>query len=168
MSKIFFFHGKEGGPQGTKATLLKKTYPGIVIPQLPEDIEQRLWIVEELVVEPSLLVGSSLGGLTALLFAMRRPEMVRAMVLVAPAVGLYDDSAYSKSDLELLKSVRITEGIPVRIMAAAGDEVIPLASIEKLANDAPNPELVRLEIHNDDHGMNSSLDVLLGMIDELL
>jgi pimeloyl-ACP methyl ester carboxylesterase len=44
-----------------------------------------LAVLEKLVDEPALLVGSSMGGWLACLAAMAAPEQVAAMVLVAPA-----------------------------------------------------------------------------------
>jgi pimeloyl-ACP methyl ester carboxylesterase len=47
--------------------------------------EDALAVLDELVEEPVVLVGSSMGGWIACLAAMARPERVAAMVLVAPA-----------------------------------------------------------------------------------
>jgi pimeloyl-ACP methyl ester carboxylesterase len=47
--------------------------------------EDALAVLDELVEEPVVLVGSSMGGWIACLAAMARPDRVAAMVLVAPA-----------------------------------------------------------------------------------
>jgi pimeloyl-ACP methyl ester carboxylesterase len=47
--------------------------------------EDALAIIDELIVGPLVLVGSSMGGWISCLAAMARPDRVRAMVLVAPA-----------------------------------------------------------------------------------
>ena len=47
--------------------------------------EDALAVLDELVEGPAVLVGSSMGGWIACLAAMARPELVRAMALVAPA-----------------------------------------------------------------------------------
>ena len=49
-----------------------------------EDLEA---IIKALGISPAHVVGHSYGGATALIVALRRPELVRTLVLVEPAVG---------------------------------------------------------------------------------
>lgn len=51
--------------------------------------------LEAVVDEPAVLVGNSMGGATATLFALRRPDRVRALVHVTPGYG----GAKDESDL---------------------------------------------------------------------
>ena len=69
-------HGATEGPS------FGDTHPG-------EWLDDALLALDALTDEgaPQVLVGSSMGGLIALHMALRRPERVAALVLIAPAVG---------------------------------------------------------------------------------
>jgi pimeloyl-ACP methyl ester carboxylesterase len=45
-------------------------------------VEDAAFVIEELSLKPAIVIGQSLGGLTAISLAARRPELVRALVLV--------------------------------------------------------------------------------------
>ncbi len=87
--EICFLHGLDSSPHGTKGRLLRRHYPRAVMPVLPPGLWDRLETTERALAKggPYLIVGTSLGGLTALQYAMRHPEKVRGLLLLAPAVG---------------------------------------------------------------------------------
>jgi Predicted hydrolases or acyltransferases (alpha/beta hydrolase superfamily) len=115
MSNLFFLHGLNGSSKGTKSQFLKQYFPDCIIPDFGEDMRERINQLTPLVTSPAWLVGSSLGGLQALFFANHFPELVRGMVLMAPAVGFFDDSWCSAADLQKIKSLVIPENIPCTI-----------------------------------------------------
>jgi uncharacterized protein len=93
--RIFYLHGFASGPQSSKAQFFRGYFPTLEIPDLTEgDFEhstltQQLRYLDSLVgSEPSALIGSSMGGYLAALFAARHPERVTKLVLMAPAFGL--------------------------------------------------------------------------------
>jgi pimeloyl-ACP methyl ester carboxylesterase len=69
------------------------------------------------------LVGSSLGGLMAALFAMNHPDRVRKLVLLAPALTLPG----------FTKSLSAQISIPTVIVQGTHDEFIPIDPTRKLA-----------------------------------
>lgn len=94
--RIVYLHGFASSPQSSKAQFFKRKFDERSIPfeapRLDEGDFERLTITSQLkVVEravagsPAVLMGSSLGGYLAALFAARHPGEVERMVLLAPA-----------------------------------------------------------------------------------
>jgi len=122
---ILYIHGSDSSSQTYKAALLHDVFPDMLIPDfiggLPERMEQ---LKKILGTETGwTLVGSSLGGLMASLFAMNHPDQVRKLVLLAPALTL---PGFTNS-----LSSRIS--IPTIIVQGIHDEFIPLEPTQKLA-----------------------------------
>jgi pimeloyl-ACP methyl ester carboxylesterase len=95
LAMLAYFHGFASGPASTQAQLVRSRLAELghelVIPDLAPDftrqtITTQLAIAEQMLAEePAILMGSSLGGYLAALVAARRPERVRALILLAPA-----------------------------------------------------------------------------------
>jgi pimeloyl-ACP methyl ester carboxylesterase len=164
--RLCFLHGLDSSPNGTKASVLKRHYPDCLVPSLPPDIHLRVEIVEKAVQEPMIFTGSSLGGLTAIMYAMRHPEMVNGMVLLAPAVGTRDKSKSILGDKDegLLDSLYIPGGFPTVVIAALRDALIPVSAIRALIHRSPKPERIQLHEVYDDHDLHQSLDLMLKLI----
>lgn len=165
---ICFFHGLDSSPQGTKSALLRRHYPEIWIPALPPIMEARLDILEREMNRPMLVVGSSLGGLTALLFAMRNPQWFRGMVLLAPAVGTSRPELFDAGQVKILESVYIPEGIPTTVIAGIRDDVIPISAIRAMIARSPAPHRITVHEVDDDHNLHQSLDLMLQSIREII
>src|SRR5262249_25771607 len=96
MKRVVYLHGFASSPQSSKAQyfkrkLLQEGYR-VEIPRLDEGRFESLTITGQLAVvdqtvgeEPTILFGSSLGGYLAALYAVRHPQTVTALVLLAPA-----------------------------------------------------------------------------------
>ena len=165
--QLCFLHGLDSSPMGTKSRLLKQHYPHCRIPSLPPDIYKRLDIVEKKIVAPAFIIGSSLGGLTALMFALKHPETVQSLLLLAPAVGCTDKSLFTSEQKKILDAVYIPTDIPAVVIAGINDEVIPLASVRAMVERSPNPEKIELIEVDDDHNLHSSLDLMLQIIQKI-
>jgi len=152
---------------GTKSRLLKQHYPQCLIPSLPPDIHKRFQIVEKKIVEPAFIIGSSLGGLTALMFAMKHPETVKSLLLLAPAVGCTDKSLFTSEQKKIIDAVYIPAGIPSIVIAGINDDVIPLASIRAMVGRSPDSGKIELLELDDDHNLHRSLDLMLKTIEKL-
>lgn len=164
---LCFLHGLDSSPQGTKSRLIKTHYPDSLIPSLPPDIDARTRIVERVIEEPTIVIGSSLGGLTALMFALMHPELIAALVLLAPAVGCRDESIFTKEQKLMLESLYVPASIPTVIIAGIRDEVIPIASIRALVQRSPAPQRIQLHEVDDDHNLHRSLDLMLDSIAQI-
>ena len=95
MTRVVYLHGFASGPQSSKANFFarKLTECGVAveIPQLDGGDFEGLTVTGQLSVidqavagRPAVLMGSSLGGYLAALYASRHPEIER-VVLLAPA-----------------------------------------------------------------------------------
>jgi len=112
MTRIVYLHGFASGPQSSKAryfrTLIERAGSPVFIPDLAEGDFEHITITGQLAVidraavgEPVALIGSSLGGYLAALYAARHPNVQKA-VLLAPAFG------FSRRWPERLGSAEVT------------------------------------------------------------
>jgi pimeloyl-ACP methyl ester carboxylesterase len=92
-SKIVYLHGFASTPLSTKAQFFKRKFDGadFEIPQLDQGDFEKLTVTGQLQVidnavhgDPVILMGSSLGGYLAALYASRHANVER-LVLLAPA-----------------------------------------------------------------------------------
>ena len=94
--RIVYLHGFASSPQSGKAQFFKQKFAEhgvpVEIPQLDEDnfealsITGQLGVVDRAVAgKPAVLMGSSLGGYLAALYAARHPETIQRLILMAPA-----------------------------------------------------------------------------------
>jgi pimeloyl-ACP methyl ester carboxylesterase len=89
-----YLHGFASGPESSKASFLKKRFRErgieLLVPQLAPDGLEALTVSGQLAIvgalRPDVLIGSSLGGYLAALYAARSPGVQR-LVLLAPAFG---------------------------------------------------------------------------------
>jgi uncharacterized protein len=97
MTSILYLHGFASGPSSTKARFfrerLERAGASVEIPNLAAGDFENLTITGQLAVmedaargRPLALMGSSMGGYLAALYAARHPEVTR-LVLLAPAFG---------------------------------------------------------------------------------
>jgi hypothetical protein len=63
--------------------------------------DDALAMLDRLAAGPQILVGSSMGGWIALLAARERPERVKAMLLIAPAVDFTETSMWARMPPEV-------------------------------------------------------------------
>ena len=99
MREVLYLHGFASSPGSRKARFLAERFAEIgarlTAPDLAEEgfgsltISGQLRVIERAVSEwpPTLIVGSSLGGYLAALYAARHPGPTPALALLAPAFG---------------------------------------------------------------------------------
>ena len=90
--RIVYLHGFASSPASKKARFFAERIPGLLVPDLSEGdffgltITRQLQVIEHAAgTEEVALIGSSLGGYLAALYAARRPRQVTRVVLMAPA-----------------------------------------------------------------------------------
>jgi pimeloyl-ACP methyl ester carboxylesterase len=185
MSGIIYLHGFASGPSSKKAqffaTRFERLGISIMIPDLAAGKFERLTITGQLsVVErtavglPVTLIGSSMGGYLAALYAARHPEVER-LILLAPAfcfarrwpetlgetamekwrvtrertVFHYGDGTVRRLSYELIEDALEYEEFPkvsqpTLILHGVQDDVVPVKFSEEFVRNRPNARLIAL------------------------
>jgi pimeloyl-ACP methyl ester carboxylesterase len=190
MTRIIYLHGFASGPQSSKARYFRALLEGagaqVDIPDLTDSDFEHLTITGQLAVIDRVaaggavsLIGSSLGGYLAALYAARHPE-VRRVVLLAPAFGFaqrfperlgtaavsawrrtgtievfhYADNRARKLGYQLLADGERFEGYPdfaqpALIFHGMHDDAVPARYSEEFAANHPNAALEVLDAGHD-------------------
>jgi pimeloyl-ACP methyl ester carboxylesterase len=143
-----FIHGLESNNQGTKAVYFRKNFPGMLTPNFPGPLDERMAKLHNLVAEKRdiLMVGSSFGGLMASIFAMQNEPSVRRLILLAPAINLMEFLPYRERKISM----------PVHLYHGRQDEVIPIEDVESVARQV----FSNLTFHavDDDHYLHKTFE----------
>lgn len=152
MSKyhLIFIHGLEGSNQGIKATLLRRLFPGILAPNFSGILSERMSQLESHLKDQRdwTIIGSSLGGLMAAMYACQVPQGVKKLLLLAPALiwPEFADNLPAPVDM------------PVTIIHGSRDELVPLQATRNLAEQVFR-NLTFQEV-DDDHGLYKTVHQL--------
>ncbi len=154
MPPIFFFHGLESAPIGTKSIRLAESFD-ITSPDFQDmDIWERLEKAERITegLEDIVVVGSSFGGLLAALLYARHPERFRGYVLMAPA--LHRDFAEE------------IDTMPERAVVIHGthDDVVPIDEVRPFCA----PHGVKFIEVDDGHRLHDALEVMVDAVEKIL
>ena len=151
--KVYFSHGKESGPWGTKikrlATLAEEAGCAVtsvdytLIPD-PDERVAHLQAILAKETEPFVLVGSSMGGYVSLVTS--GTVNAHGVFLLAPALYMpdYDSQEYPLNN----KTIEIVHGW--------SDDIIPAANSIRYAEAAD----CTLHLISGDHRLNISLNVI--------
>lgn len=200
LKRILYLHGFASGPSSSKAQFFRLRLGELEIPDLSQGDFERLTLTRQLRVieraagsEPVSLIGSSLGGYLASLYAARHAEVER-LVLLAPAFGFarrwaerlgpphleqwkgtgwmevfhYGDNRSRRVSYALVEDAARYEDYPDfrqpgLIFHGARDDVVPVALSEKFAAAHPN---VRLEVLDSGHDLLNVLEYMASKIAE--
>ena len=177
MTRIVFAHGLEGSPDGTKATYLRDKL-GAVTPWLGEfNLDDQVGALEKEIPQGSdaVVVGSSLGGLAALGFAVRHSDRIRHLVLLAPAVGMHRYASVSPEveqkrpglfeQSKKFGALSVPPSIRTTVIHGLNDEVIARQDVIDLVERSPSATL--LLVH-DDHTLSSSRELILHVVERAM
>jgi len=199
--RYIYLHGFASGPQSRKAQAFRAALSGseidLEIPILDESDFEHLTLSRQLrVIEKTLngapcrLIGSSMGGYLAALYAADHPEVDR-LVLLAPAFGFqsrwreihgeqaiehwretgwlpvyhYGAKEIRRVDFALFEDAGRFPGYPdfrqpARIFHGVNDAVVPVGFSRTFAASHPNAHLTELD---SDHEL---LDALNGIVED--
>jgi surfactin synthase thioesterase subunit len=149
MTPVIFLHGYESSGEGFKATYLKTKFPDILTPTFTGDILERLQQLESLIdtKQQWVIIGSSYGGLQAILFAKKYPESVDRLILLAPAL-----ISPFLSDKEILDDFPVH--LPTRVIHGIHDTVISLDDLLPVLQDMFTQ--LNLILVDDDHVLHQA------------
>jgi uncharacterized protein len=198
MARILYLHGFASGPSSTKARYfrqcLERAGASVSVPDLADGDFEHLNITRQLAVieriasdQPVALIGSSMGGYLAALYAVRHAEVSR-LVLLAPAFGFarrwsqsldpgkladwrrngwlevfhYASKSQRRVGYELLKDSALYEDYPdfrqpALLFHGRHDDVVPAAYSEEFAATHAN---ALLEIVDSGHELVNVLDYI--------
>src|SRR5579863_877961 len=206
MSRYVYLHGFASSPNSRKAQFFAERFRelgiGLEIPDLAEGDFRNLTLSAQLSVvarvardEPVSLIGSSMGGYLASLYAARHPE-VEKLVLLAPAFSFasrwpetlgertmeewertntlkvfhYSEGREVELGYQLVEDARQYEaypdvGQPVLIFQGRHDTVVPPSYAVTFAERHPQ---ARLRLLNSDHELANVLDEMWMETEEFL
>jgi len=204
--RAIYLHGFASGPSSTKARYFHRRFEesgiALAVPALDEGDFEHLTLSRQLAVidraaggEPSVLMGSSMGGYLAALYAARQPEVQR-VVLLAPAFHFASrfQERFSAENLEAWKrdgsipifhfghgeerplGYQIVEDAvqyeaepefsqPALILHGRRDPVVPAAISESYVQRHRN---VSLRLYDSGHELTDVLDPMWAEIREFL
>ncbi|MCU0594927.1 MAG: alpha/beta hydrolase [Desulfobacterota bacterium] len=143
-----FIHGLESNNQGTKAVYFRKHFPGMLTPNFPGSLDERMTSLRALLSGKNdiILVGSSFGGLMASIYAMENEASMKKLILLAPAINLMEFSPYRERTL----------CVPVHLYHGRQDDVIPLEDVRSVSHQV-FPDLTFHAV-DDDHYLHKTFE----------
>ncbi len=142
--KILFLHGLESGPHGSKYKALKAVFNDVTAPDCSGilDEDERLQVICNVIDktnDPYLVVGSSMGGLMAMLLQQYRPQRVAGIVLCAPALNRPAGKQLTYSNLPPLTVIHGEQDdlIPISVSHRFGDDLITVQDGHRLTDSVP-------------------------------
>jgi pimeloyl-ACP methyl ester carboxylesterase len=150
--RVLYLHGFASSPESRKARFfteeLRSLSFAVEVPDLAEGDFENLTIRGQLELlervagnEPVILIGSSLGGYVASLYAARHQEVTR-LILLAPAFGFY---GLWKTELgeERMAAWKRDGTLPVYHYALGRETPLRYAFIEDAARFEPSPDFTQ-------------------------
>ncbi|MGZ6250385.1 MAG: alpha/beta fold hydrolase [Syntrophales bacterium] len=139
-----FIHGLESSGMGTKGAFFRDKYPEMIIEDFVGTFEDRMKKLNKTLSGKSslILVGSSYGGLMAAVYAFNNERRIKKLILLAPALDLYEFEPYLGRQLLL----------PTVIYHGRDDDVVSPSSVQDIARKV----FANHEYHlvDDDHSLH--------------
>jgi len=178
--RVLYLHGYASGRQSIKGVAFEQHFAprGIAIERLdlrvPSPDHLRLSamidVVRARLADETIVIGSSLGGLTAARTA-ERDARVKALVLMAPAFQLAARWRGLNVDAGFLADIRAIDvgwpdvKVPTLILHGVRDDVVPIEHSRQFGAGRSHVELVELD---DGHDLVASLPRLLAVTERFL
>ena len=148
---MIFLHGLESSGQAYKASVIRKSYPDLIAPDFTGPIEARMEALYPILGEERdwTIIGSSFGGLMGAIFTCERPDQVRKLVMLAPALMLPEFASFLD---------REPVSVPTTIIHGTQDDVVLLEPVREIAQKVFTN--LNYRIVDDNHRLHIATDTL--------
>jgi pimeloyl-ACP methyl ester carboxylesterase len=145
-----FIHGLESSGMGTKGVFFRNKYPDMIIEDFVGTFKDRMEKLNILLSGKTslILVGSSYGGLMAAVYAFNNEKSLRKLILLAPALDIYEFEPYMGRQLLL----------PVVIYHGRDDDVVSPSSVQKIARTVFAN--IEYNLVDDDHSLHRTFSLM--------
>jgi predicted esterase len=159
---LVWAHGLWGSPNGSKVTAIRESGIEVISPDFNEmELVDRVELLKETIdVGDVVLAGSSWGGLACALTAQEKPEKLRGLLLLAPALH------YPEPPNEVPEKLKAPDEVPVTIIHSATDDIVPIsASKDYIERSGNNVQLIEVE---DNHVLEDSIELIISEAKKLI
>jgi pimeloyl-ACP methyl ester carboxylesterase len=148
---MIFLHGLESSSQAYKASVIRQSYPELIVPDFTGPLKNRMEALYPILDQKKewTIVGSSFGGLMGAIFTCEHPNQVRKQVLLAPALMLPEFASFLDHE---------PVSVPTTIIHGTQDTVVPLEEVREIARQVFSR--LRYEVVDDDHRLHKATDTL--------
>ena len=159
---LVWAHGLWGSPNGSKVTAVRESGIEVISPDFNEmELVDRIELLEKTIqIGDVVLAGSSWGGLACALTAQKKPDKLKGLLLLAPALH-YPEPPNDNPD-----KLIAPDGIPVTIIHSKTDDIVPInASKDYVKRSGNNVNLIVVE---DNHVLENSIELIISEAKKLL
>ena len=159
---LVWAHGLWGSPNGRKGTAIRESGIDVISPDSNEmELVNRVELLEKTIeIGDVVLAGSSWGGLACALTAQEKPEKLRGLLLLAPALH------YPEPPNEVPEELKAPGDVPVTIIHSTTDDIVPIsASKDYIKRSGNNVRLIEVE---DSHVLEGSIELIISEAKKLL
>lgn len=148
---MIFLHGLESSSQTYKASVMRKSYPEIIVPDFVGLLDARMAALYPILADRTdwTIIGSSFGGLMGAIYTCEHPKRVQKQVLLAPALTLPEFEPYLEGN---------PLSVPTTIIHGTGDDVVPPGPVRQIAEKIFTDLTYRSV--DDDHRLRLTTDTL--------
>ncbi len=159
---LVWAHGLWGSPNGSKVTAIRESGIEVISPDFNEmELVDRVELLKETIdVGDVVLAGSSWGGLACALTAQEKPEKLRGLLLLAPALH------YPEHPNDVPEKLIAPDNVPVTIIHSTTDDIVPIsASKDYIERSGNNVQLIEVE---DNHVLEDSIELIISEAKKLI
>ncbi len=159
---LVWAHGLWGSPNGSKVTAIRESGIEVISPDFNEmELVDRVELLKETIdIGDVVLAGSSWGGLACALTAQEKPEKLRGLLLLAPALH------YPEHPNDVPEKLIAPNSVPVTIIHSTTDDIVPIsASKDYIERSGNNVQLIEVE---DSHVLKESIELIISEAKKLL